>query len=104
MRNIKVKSSKGEKEDSINQYVLLKSWIIDYDENNQGILIYSENRLVKRFENNQFGTLDFLIGWLKSNGQKIGEILNHPNFDLNGFVALNHNIKKNIIGTVIIFL
>ena len=30
--------------------------LLDYDENNQGILMYCENRLLKRFENNQFGT------------------------------------------------
>jgi len=84
-RNVKMKFSKTlEKEDN-------------YEENIQGILIYSDNRLIKRFENAQLGSIDYLINSLKYNTKT--EPLQHPNFDLNGYVCLEKKLKPNVTAT-----
>jgi len=68
---------------------------------NQGILVYYNNRLIRRFENPKLGNLDFL-------SSKITQFLSQPDqplppllFDLNGYVDLKSHFKPNIFKTEI---
>ena len=65
---------------------------------NQGILLYFENRLVRRYENNTLGNLDFLSDNSKAFGDKLksGQSL----FNNNGYISLKSYFKPNLFKTV----
>jgi len=66
---------------------------------NQGILLYFENRLVRRYENNTLGNLDFLSDNSKAFGDKLksGQSL----FNNNGYISLKSYFKPNLFKTEI---
>jgi len=65
---------------------------------NQGMLVYYDNRLVRRLENPKLGNLDFLSLQIRSrlhNNQPLT-----PLFNLHGFVELKNPLKPNVFKTV----
>jgi len=66
---------------------------------NQGVLIYSQNRLIRRLENPKLGNLDFLSS--KSPAFRGSEGENLPIFDNEGFIELKGHFKPNIFKTEI---
>jgi len=65
------------------------------EEPGQGILIYYDNRLIRRFENPKLGNLDFIS--YKYLGEELGE---SGLFETNGFIEVKAPFKPNIIKTV----
>ena len=68
---------------------------------NQGILIYCNNRLIRRFEATNLGNLEFLIGNPQFNEI---DIKNIRLFDYSGYIELKSIFKPNLMKTVIINL
>ena len=66
---------------------------------NQGILIYCNNRLIRRFEATNLGNLEFLIGNPLFNET---DIKNIRLFDYSGYIELKSIFKPNLMKTVII--
>jgi len=66
---------------------------------NQGILVYHNNRLIRRLENPKMGDLDFLSAqfnnYIENRNQNLGKAL----FERNGYIELKGDFKPNSFKT-----
>jgi len=71
---------------------------------NQGVLVYYNNRLIRRLENPKMGNLDFLSAqfsnYIENRQQNPGELF----FERNGYIELKGDFKPNIFKTVFFLL
>jgi len=81
------KIDKGEIKATIN--------LLDKEEPGQGILLYYDNRLIRRYENPKLGNLDFIS--YKYVSEELGE---SGLFETNGYIELKAPFKPNITKTV----
>ena len=66
----------------------------------QGILLYSQNRLIRRLESPVLGNLNFIVPHSVSSNKENNQ-LNKPNC-MNGFIKLDRYFKPNMFKTVIL--
>jgi len=65
---------------------------------NQGVLIYNENRLIRRLENPKLGNLDFFS--LQSRNPLISKNVPVSLFDTHGYIEVKSFMKPNMFKTV----